>query len=161
MKIPFRHTFRQLITLFLSLVFSFWFGRLSVQYQIQGDLPPLQTVSEINPKIPLVTIEEIRGGKLLGNVNRSEMRIVSNGKVAVPDEDLHFELDLQHLGFLGERRQVIVHHVPEWAHFVASKNGKYFYEVNEKSGKNLSVPTRLYFATEEAAEKAGYVKRIR
>lgn len=149
------------IALVAVAILIFWFGRLSLQYQINKNVPPVQPVAEINQKIPMVEITGIQNGKVFGTVNKPEMRVKSGNSVAVPDAENQFQLDIQHLGFVGDRRPVVVHHIPEWALFVASKNGKYFYEFDEGSAKNLSVENRVYFATEADALKAGYAKRQR
>ena len=149
----------QVIWSLMILGLTFWFGRLSVQYQMHRNLPPMQIVEELNPKVPMIHITEISGAKIIGTVNKSEIRIASGDEVAVPFADLSFELDIQHLGFVGPRRPIIKHKIPEGARFVASKKGKYFYELDEKSAKRLSPANRKYFETEEEARKAGYKKR--
>jgi len=159
MKINDQHHKRFLLV--LTGVLVFWLGRLSVQYQIHQDLSPVQIVPEINPKIPMIEIMDIANGQIIGMVNTSEIRIKSGESVAVPDDNNEFVLNIQHLGFLGERVPILKHQIPEWAQFVASKNGKYFYELDEGSAKNLSVENRVYFASEEEAVGAGYAKRSR
>ncbi|MDF2378996.1 MAG: hypothetical protein P1V18_02105 [Candidatus Gracilibacteria bacterium] len=138
-----------------------WFGRLSVQFELHSQLPPLQMIEEVNQKIPQVVIQDIQEGRVIGSVNNSEIRIVSGEQVAVPEDDLSFLLNIEHLGYIGPKRQIITKEVPEWARFVASKNGKYFYEIDEKSLKKLSVANQIYFATEEDAVAAGKVGRER
>lgn len=109
----------------------------------------------------MVEIMDIANGQIIGAVNASEIRIKSGESVAVPDENNQFVLNIQHLGFLGDRVPVIKHQIPEWAQFVASKNGKYFYGLDESSAKNLSVENRVYFAREEEAVEAGFLRRER
>lgn len=109
----------------------------------------------------MIEIMDIANGQIIGMVNTSEIRIKSGESVAVPDDNNEFVLNIQHLGFLGERVPILKHQIPEWAQFVASKNGKYFYELDEGSAKNLSVENRVYFASEEEAVGAGYAKRSR
>lgn len=46
--------------------------------------------------------------------------------------------------------------VPEGAKFVASKDGKKFYEVDSAAGKKIKAEKRVYFKTEEEATEAGY-----
>ena len=119
------------------------------------------SIGETNPKIPLVTITDIRDAKVMGTVNRPEIRIVSGSSVAVADPEQHFELNIEHLGYIGEKRPIIQLKIPAWAQFVASKNGKYVYELDDNSAKSLSPQNRVYFRTEEEAVKAGYLKRKR
>jgi hypothetical protein len=149
------------IFLVLTGVLIFWIGRLTVQYEIHKELPPVQEIPEMNEKIPMVDITDIRGAQIFGTVNKTEIRLKSGESVAVPDENNEFVLDIQHLGYLGEKKPVILHQMPEWAQFVASKSGKYFYELDEPTAKNLSVENRLYFANEEEAMKEGFQKRSR
>ena len=149
------------IIFFLTLCLVFWFGRLSVQYQLKIQTPPVQTVSEINPKIPLIEIKDIQNAKVIGSVSQPEIRIKSGEQIAVPDQENNFTLDVQHLGYLGQKVPVIEVSIPEWANYVASKAGKYYYELDDKSAKNLSIPNRVYFATVEEAGEAGYERRNR
>ncbi len=81
--------------------------------------------------------------------------------MAVPSEDMAFELDVTHLGYLGEKRPKITIEVPEWAQFIASKSGKYYYLLTEKQAKKLSAANHLYFATKEEAEASGKIFRER
>ncbi|MGE3279358.1 MAG: hypothetical protein AB7J40_06335 [Candidatus Altimarinota bacterium] len=159
MKINDQHHKR--ILLVLTAVLVFWLGRLSIHYEVHRELPPVQTVPEINEKIPMIEILDISNGQITGAVNKSEIRIKSGDSVAVPDENNQFILSIQHLGFLGERVPIVKHQIPEWAQFVASKNGKYFYGLDESSAKNLSVENRVYFANQQDAENSGYQKRTR
>jgi small subunit ribosomal protein S1 len=46
--------------------------------------------------------------------------------------------------------------VPEGAKFVASKDGKKFYEVDSAAGKKIKAEKRVYFKDEKEAEEAGY-----
>ena len=146
---------------FTILVLVFWSGRLSLQYQLAREIPPVQTVSELNTTVPLLTIVDIEQGTLLATSNDPRLRLVSGDQIVLPDENLELELNLQHLGYLGDRRPVVDHVIPEWANFVASKSGKYFYEIDEKSGRNLSPANRRYFATAEDAKNAGFLERSR
>lgn len=145
--------------IFCSGILVFFLGRLSLQYQITVDLPPVQSVSEVNPGIPLVTIHAIEDGVVYGAVNRSEIRIISEEQVATVESDMKFSLNIEHLGYLGKKAPVIEHHIAEWAQFVASRNGKYFYALDEKQAKRLSVPNRVYFPSVEEATAAGYLAR--
>ena len=145
----------------VSAALLIFLGRLSVQYQLDARLAPIQTIPEVNPLVPLIEIEQIKDARIIGKVNKPEIRITSGDQVAIPDEFHHFELDIQHLGYIGPQRPLILHEIPQWAAFVASKKGKYYYSLDEKSAKNLSVPSRVYFATQGDAEKAGYLMRER
>jgi hypothetical protein len=135
-------------------ILVFWSGRLSVQYQIQQEKPITQ-VTELNPGIPLVNIMDVNGDTMVGYATDPKTRIKSGEELAVPDKDGRFELSLKHLGFLP-RTDVIVHSIPEGAKYVASKNGKNFYEVESGSGKRISVGNRVYFKTQQEGVDAGY-----
>lgn len=157
------HRFIAFIFLFLSGILIFWFGRLSVQYQLKKQVPPIEFVEEINPKIPLVEIMKLEGKILKGKINKSEIRITNGRTTAVPDQDNNFELKLDDENIVAEQKmpKVVDEGVPSWAKFVASKRGKYFYVIDEKSLKKLKKENHRYFSTEEAAMRAGYQKRTR
>lgn len=157
MKINVQH--HTLILLVLSAGLIFWLGRLSVQYQLHRETPPIQSIEEINPKIPMVEIIDIRDAQVLGSVNTPEMRIKSGEQVAVPDKDLLFSLNIEHLGYIGPKRPIVKVTIPEWANFVASKSGKYFYEIDEQAAKQLSPENYVFFKNEEEAIAAGYMRR--
>lgn len=142
-----------------ACVLFFWLGRLTVLYEEQASAPLISTVGELNQKIPQVEILDIQNAKVVGTVNTPEIRLKSGDQLAVPEDDLTFSLDVQHLGYVGEKRPVVKKVLPEWARFVASKSGKYYYEIDEKSLKQLSVENQVYFATAEEAIKAGYQLR--
>lgn len=157
MKINAHH--HTLMLLVLSAGLIFWFGRLSVQYQIQRATPPVQSIEEINPKIPLIEITDIRDTQVFGLVNKPEIRIKSGEQVAVPDDDLQFSLNIEHLGYIGPKRPIVKVTIPEWANFVASKSGKYFYEIDEQAAKQLSPENYVFFKNEEEAIASGYKRR--
>ena len=140
-------------------VLSFWAGEIRVKAKIINTIDPIHSISEINQQIPLVTIKGIEDAKILGSVSDPSMRIVSGDQVSLPDDDLRFELNIEHLGYIGQKRAVIEHVIPEGALFVASKTGKYFYPLEAGQAKRLSVPNRVYFSTKEEAFSAGYLEK--
>lgn len=142
-------------------VLLFWAGRLSLQYQLSKQLPPIRVIPEINPKVPVVEIQEIKDATISGKVNTEKIRFKAGDSVAVPGEDKTFQLDIRPLGFVAKKQPEDPAKIPEWAKFVASKRGKYFYALDSRSAKNLSVQNRVFFATEEEAMNAGYEKRER
>lgn len=150
------HYHRILIAL-LSLGLFFWCGRLSLQYQLSQNVSELHEVGEINTKVPVVTIKDIQEGKIIGVVNDPGIRIKSGTEVAVPDNRNRFTLNVGHLGYVGKKDPTLK--VPTDAQFVASKNGKYFYALDEATAKRLSPLTRVFFSTEEEAQAAGFEKR--
>jgi len=149
------------ILLVLGAFFFFLSGRLSVQVELNAKVLPIRVVDEVNPKVPLVEITDIKDAKIIGTVNRAEIRISSGPHVAIPDEKKHFELPIEHLGFMSRKQPKDKAQVPSWAKFVASKKGKYFYDLSGKAAKNLSSSNKLFFATEKEAKEAGYLKRSR
>jgi hypothetical protein len=142
-----------------AILLFFWAGRLSLQYQIHAQLPAMQQVAELNHHVPVFEVLEIKDAQIIGTASPLNSRVLSGDQVAVPDQEGNFSLDISHLGYIGAKRPVIKHKVPDWALFVASKNGKYFYPIDEKQAKRLSVPNRLYFKTEEEARGGGYLGR--
>lgn len=149
--------YHRILIVILSLGLAFWVGRLSLQYQLSQNVPELRQVGEINTKVPMVTITDIQDAKLIGTVNTPGIRIKSGSELAVPDDRNHFELSIGHLGYIGKKDEKLK--VPTDARFAASKNGKYFYALDEATAKRLSPLTRVFFNTEEEAQAAGFEKR--
>ncbi len=143
----------------LLILLSFYFGRLSLQYQIHAKLAPVHQVEEINKQVPIFEILQIKDAQVIGSVSFLDSRIISGEEVSVPDDEGKFTLGISHLGYIGPKREIIKHEVPDWAQFAASKNGKYFYAIDEKQAKRLSVPNRIYFKSQEEARGAGYFER--
>lgn len=154
------NTLTSRIALSAGLFFvSFTLGRLSWQYQEHLSTPPVQQINEINHRLPVLEIIDIKEAQVIGTSSTQDVRIVSGERVVLPDEEGNFTLDITHLGYIGPKRPVIEHKVPEWAQYVASKSGKYFYTLDEKQAKRLSVPNRIYFKSVEEALEAGYRER--
>lgn len=137
----------------------FFAGRVSVLWQQYEKPEPLKRVEEINRPVPLIQIDEIKDGKLVGIVNDPRIRIRSGKNIAFLDEEKKFEIDITHLGISGSAEEK--GKVPEGAKFVASKKGKYFYVLDSASAKRLSPKNLLFFTTKEEAVKAGYKERGR
>jgi hypothetical protein len=138
------------------VIVIFWLGRLSVYYQQVSDTP-IREIPEFNEHVPMVNIMAVRQGRVEGYVSDTKTRVKSwNKTVAVPDEGGRFVLDIRHLGYLGPTQELYEHVVPEWAVYVSSKNGKNFYKVDSGSGRNISVPNRLYFRSKEEAIEKGF-----
>ena len=148
-------------TLLLSMILCFAAGRLSWQYEHHRDIQPLVQLEDQQQEVSIIHLEEIEHGKVMGRTNDPFLRIHSGESFAVPEEDLSFELDITHLGYLGEKRPKITIEVPEWAQYIASKSGKYYYSLTEKQAKKLSAANHIYFATKEEAEAAGKIFRGR
>lgn len=157
MKINTRH--HRILAYTLAIAALFVCGRLSVFYQISAQVTDIQQVPELSKVLPVIHITDIKDAQVIGTANTSQLRILSQDEVVVPDEQGDFILDITHLGFIGAKKPVIKHTVPEWAQYVASKNGKYYYSLDEKQAKRLSVPNRMYFRTEEEAGEEGYLSR--
>jgi len=151
--------YQTIILVVLSAGLVFWLGRLSLQYELSLHMPDIHQIGEINEKIPMVDITDIKDGKLLGTVNQPDIRLKSGSEVAVPDQDKHFELNISNLGFAAKPDPRLK--VPADAKFVASKTGKYFYALDEATAKRLNPLTRVFFTTEEEAVEAGYQKRTK
>ena len=160
MKINDRVFFALVLTIFSFLVF--FSGRLSLQYALHERSPPIITIPEINQKVPIVEITGFRSGYLFGKVSVRDMRLKTPEQISVPNEQLEFSLNMSE--FLPKEQQLVrsmVTGAPEDAKFVASKIGKYYYEIDSTSAKRLSLKNRRYFSTEEEAKKAGFQKKNR
>ena len=105
---------------------------------------------DIHRRAPIVHIEEINNGKIVGVVGTGA-RLVFGQQVIVPRPDRSFSIDA-HPFLLN----IIDVPVPEGVRYVASSRGKNYYPVESSAGQNLAPANRVYFRTEEAAKAAGY-----
>ena len=140
----------QRITLLLAVFcFAMSSGFLSGRL-IATRSTPITFPEDTRPSIPVITIEGVRNGLLYGEITGNAR--VSIGKEIFTQSGM-FTLDAAPL--LRNEISVVI---PAWAGFVASKNGKKYYPVDSASGRNIVPKNRVYFASPEAAETAGYVR---
>lgn len=137
-------------TVTLTTLCGYVSGRI---HQGVMDIPvaPLEIVQDTRPKIPVVTIDEIREGMIRGTAS-GHVRVFGEGHMVIPSPTGDFAIALADLRATVEIR------IPPNAKYAASKNGKKYYDINSKAAARLKPETRVYFGSAEEAEKAGYRK---
>jgi hypothetical protein len=105
---------------------------------------------DVNRRAPIVHVEEIHEGMIIGAVGTGARLIIGNEPV-IPKPDRSFSIPAS--DFLVN---IISVPVPRGVAFVASKRGKNYYPVDSSAGKRLVPDNRLYFRTAEEAEAMGY-----
>lgn len=111
---------------------------------------PARMVRHEALRVPVVTIDGVRNGKLTGTMSGT-VRLFLGDAFVIPSTDGTYSLDPDVL-FLN-RVSVFV---PEGMRFVASKRGARYYPVESSQGSAILPANRVYFRTGEEAEEAGY-----
>ncbi len=111
---------------------------------------PVTLREDTRPSVQTLDLEGIEGGAVVGRASdgirisvRGEALPVTGGELRVP---------------LSRLPAVTTVRVPAGMRFVASKTGKKYYDVDSVAAERLAPDTRVYFADEESAEAAGYVR---
>lgn len=137
--------------LFLALACGYLFGRLVTERRSLTDLP-VSVRDAGRPPVPTVRLDGVFDGQVRGTMI-GEARLFLGGKQVLPDAGGTI---LTPAGPLLTNTVRIA--VPEGMRFVASKRGQKYYPVGSASATALSPAHRVYFATEEEAQAAGYRK---
>lgn len=115
--------------------------------------PPIELLhTDLNTGVPMVTIDGIRNGELVGSI-QGDVRLVAGENPVSVQEDGTFAV--RDNALLTNKITVTA---PEGMHFVASKRGIKYYPVDSASGQGIVPENRVYFPDSAAAEKAGYVR---
>lgn len=112
---------------------------------------------DINEMTPTLKLLEVKGGKLKAELRGKPFRLIhsiDHIKEIQPDETFEIPLNQINLAHYYQTQNI-----PENALFIASKTGKYYYSVFNKSSFNLNAKNRIYFSSEEEARQAGYIKK--
>jgi hypothetical protein len=104
-------------------------------------------VVDTRPTIPVVTIEHVRDGRLIGTAS-GMVRFASSGDIAVINESGSFVLPVTISG--GAKPGMV------GMAFVASRRGKYYYPSGSPGAGRLSPKNLVYFRDAQSAQAAGY-----
>ncbi len=121
----------------------------------QSRFPEIQTVADINPGVATLKLDGVANGKLKGQVEGREIRVV------VAPQDIRtfaagssFEIPVN----ATISSAPVASEIPADAQFVASKRGKLYYSVLDPRANEIASQNRVYFKSAEEAEKAGFRK---
>lgn len=106
-----------------------------------------------HPSESVFELIELNDDQFVGKIS-GDIRVFAAGKLIVPDGSGSIRIPAK--PFLTRYIDITP---PNWAQFVASKAGKYFYPINSANGQRLAPKNRVYFDSEESAVKAGFLKR--
>lgn len=113
---------------------------------------PVTIKEDIGVDIPVVHIDGILNGTLQGSAE-GMVRISAGEEMVTVDADGRFVID---------DRAILVNRItvqaPPGMRFVASSKGTKYYAVDSSAGQNIVPANRVYFATAEEAEAAGFKK---
>jgi len=134
------------LLIFLIIVFSFIFGRNSNLMESK-ELESFKIVKDTtNPS----EVEELISA--ISNENYSEDTGLSR------IENLSVEVESNKEVLETDNMQVNQSVINDYK-FVASKKGKRYYAIDSAAAKNLSEKNKVYFNSEEEAQKAGFLKK--
>jgi hypothetical protein len=119
------------------------------------EFPEIKMVGDINPGVTTVQLIEVKDGKLFGKVTGREGRIAySPEHILTVDKNQTFEVPIKDISL---KDYYALENLPEGTLFVASKKGKYYYSVLQKSAFRISPENMLYFKSKEDAENSNFV----
>ena len=111
-------------------------------------------VGDFSERISLLRFEKIENGILYGFLEGREARVVigdNRVESIFPGEFSFSVIDILPLLRLLP--------APEGMHFVASKNGKYFYPLDAPEAALIAPKNRIFFASEKEAYEKGFQRR--
>lgn len=106
---------------------------------------------DINEGVPAIKILGIKDGELVGEITAKEVRVMTETEVATVDENLNFVLP-----FNSVLRKNLLFDVPPEMNYLASRQGKNFYNIYSGSAKKIAPQNRIFFRTKAEALFAGY-----
>jgi hypothetical protein len=136
-------------SLLLAVVFGMVLGATLTAYHAYRPAPVV-LLEDKGTDVPVVRIEGIENGALVGSV-AGEVRVSAREKLVTFGEDGRFAISDRSI--LTNRITV---QAPPGMRFVASSKGTKYYAVDSAGGQNIVPQNRVYFATEQAAQAAGY-----
>lgn len=115
-----------------------WFGETQVSLR-----------EDVRPPVPTLSIAGTENGALVGEA-QGTLRVLVDGKpiVVAPGE---FRIPVSSL------KSVVTVVAPDGMRFVASRQGKKYYDITSASAARLAPQNRVYFRTAADAEAAGYM----
>jgi hypothetical protein len=139
------------LSLVLATLCGALLGATVTAYRLAAPAPVI-IVEDVGTDVPVVRIEGIENGALVGTVE-GEVRVSAGEKLVTPGADGRFAISDRSI--LTNRITV---QAPAGMRFVASSKGSKYYAVDSAGGQNIVPANRVYFATAQEAEAAGYRK---
>lgn len=135
----------------LTLICGFFTGSAVTAWQVRTP-PPLRVIADVSADQPVVSIEGIRDGALVGAVS-GNVRLAAGGRPVPIGSGGIFSISDR-----GLLTNVIAVRVPPGMRYLASVRGKKYYPVDSADAQRIVPANRIYFKDEESARRAGYVR---
>lgn len=140
-----------LLVLIIGLSTGYSIGYIQAQ---KLEFPYIRTVEDINMGMPTLKLLEVKNGSIHGEVSGKSVRLAYNTddiQDIVPGEFFEIPLNSINLSaYYGPEN------TPEGVHFIASKQGKYYYSILNPKAFQISPQNRYFFTNENDALRAGY-----
>lgn len=142
------------LILFIGLTAGYSMGYFR---RTRNNFPQTQFINEINEGVVTIKLMEVKNGKIYGEIEGKKGRIAYNSNnIITIQEGESFEIPINEINL---KNYYQAKNLPEKAQFIASKQGKYYYSIFDKSALNIIEKNRIYFSSESEAEKMGYFKK--
>ncbi|MBU0667507.1 hypothetical protein KJ835_00135 [Patescibacteria group bacterium] len=151
---------KELINLISSIILILSIGLVS-GYSLgyyraaQAAFPGMTEVADINPEIATIRFLKFENGMLKGEIAGQKARLAYSPE-GVLDLEPGQSFEIPAAG-ITLYQYYSVRDLPEGTQFIASKSGKYYYSVLNPKAFGITPKNRLYFKTEEEAEKIGFL----
>ena len=123
----------------------------------KNNFPEIQFTNEINPGITTIKLEEVKNGKLIGEVAGDNARIAYS-PTYIMDLKIGDKFEIP-INSIDLKKYYQAENIPSDTLFIASKNGKYYYSIFSKQALGITEKNRVYFSKSYDAEKMGYLKK--
>ena len=143
----------ELVAWYASMALALGIGAFSgavFAFFLRADMHPPRIVDGVAAGEASVVLEGFRDGALRGRSAGRVRLFVENDAIETDSEG---RFGIVHPAFGIEQVSVPV---PPGMRFVASKNGKKYYNVDSAAGERIAPQNRVYFADEAAAKAAGF-----
>jgi hypothetical protein len=118
---------------------------------VSTHIPPSITLEpDTRPPVPVVEIDDVRNGQLVGRLS-NQARLFVGTDVVTGDQSGRFTVPFARITPITRLE------IPADMHFVAASGGKNYYAVTNPRAERLVPSHRVYFQTAERAEAQGYV----
>lgn len=147
------------IILALLILGTGYFSGYTLGYFRAADnaFPEIQTMPELNPGIATLRLMEVKNGQLIGETAGQKMRIAYNTQnILELEKNALFSVPIADISL---KDYYPARSVPADAMFMASREGRYYYSVFEKSAYRISEKNRVFFGSAAEAEKNGYKRK--
>jgi hypothetical protein len=133
------------------LLFGMSLGGFLAHIQYDKNRSPIVFSPMREQIVPVLTLEKIENGVLMGKSNVSEFRLQTNENNILVFHDESFRMDITDILPLSQKIPA-----PEGSQFVASSRGKKYWALDTPEAALLTPKNRIFFKSAEEAQSKGY-----